>query len=186
MTKIIGLLLAILAPLAGASELLVACDIGAKASKRVEVVRDEEIADTHIYYLRQGRKIRPFFGGREASRGSSVRIACVGKKRRALVVSGEFSANALQGFALTYNPTIDRIERLDFAEKSPPAWLYLGANKSLIVIPTHGLGETNKKYLVYRHINGAKADREAVGMETLPDNDRFDVINLEQSTPAQN
>lgn len=185
MKRLFWLSLMFMLPLSDASELVLTCDIGSKTTKRVEILRDAEIGDTHIYYLRQDEKTRPFFDSPDDSRGAEVHIACVGKKRHALVVSGAFKANFLQGFVLTYNPGSGRSERLEFAEKSPPQWLYLGASKTLIVLPTYGYGETNKKYIVYRHFAGAKVDAAAFGRDGLPGVGRFEVIKLEQAAVAE-
>ncbi len=180
MKRLVGLSLMFMASLAGASELVLTCDVGTKIRRRVDIVRDSKIGDTHIYYVRQGGKTGLFFGNPDDSRGSNVHVACAGRKQHALVVSGEFTANSLQGFVLIHDPASGKIERLDFAEKSPPAWLYLGAGEALIVVPTHGFGETNRKYVVYRHAAGAKTDVEAVGSDSLPAVDRFEVIKLKQ------
>lgn len=180
-----GLILMLLAPLAGASELMLSCNVGTKVRTRVEVVRDAEIADTHIYYLRQGQETRPFFGSQEGSRGTAVRIECAGKKQHALVISGEFNSNFIQGFVIARSPANGKLERLDFAEKSPPEWLYLGSSMTLIVVPTHGYGEASKKYVVYRHAAGSQEDAQAVGVNTLPARDRFEVLRLTQSPEAR-
>ncbi|TFW29885.1 hypothetical protein [Massilia horti] len=161
-----------------AAELVTTCDIGGKISSRVDAIRDSRIADTYVYYLRQNGSVRPFFGDKDSSRGSSVQIACVGRKTRALVVTGEFTANFLQGFVLTRNPKSGVVERLDFAEKSRPAWLYLTPSETTIVVPTHGYGETNKKFIVYRHFVGSSAEPLVVPMDELPRQAGADVIKL--------
>jgi len=166
---------------AGASEPVSSCDVGAKRGKRVEVVRDSEIGDTHIYYVRQEGEVKALFGNPDDSRGSDVHIACAGQKRHALIVFGMFTSNFLQGFVLTQNPATGKIERLDFAEKNRPARLYIGARQTLIVVPTNGYGETNKKYIMYRHVAGSTTDLEPVGIDKLPPVGRFEVIQLEQS-----
>jgi hypothetical protein len=153
---------------AAAAELMISCDLGEKPSSRVDAIRDSKIADTYVYYLRQNGRVRPFFGDKDSSRGSSVQIACAGRKTRALVVTGEFTANFLQGFVLRGNPKSGGIEQLDFAEKNRPTWLYLTASETAIVIPTHGYGETNKKFVVYRHIVGSTAGPQVVPMDELP------------------
>ena len=161
-----------------AAELVKTCDVGSKAGSRVDAVRDSKIADTCVYYLRQNGSTRPFFEDRESSRGSSVQIACVGSHERALVVTGEFTANFLQGFALRRNPANGVVERLDFAEKNRPAWLYLSPSETDVVIPTHGYGETNKKFIVYRHFVGSGAEPQVIPMDELPARADAEVIEL--------
>lgn len=170
---------------AAASELVLTCDVGAKTTTRVEILRDSEIGDTHIYYVRQNGETHTFFNNPDGSRGSDVHAACVGKKHRAIVVSGAFTANFLQGFVLTRTSAIGKIERLDFAEKNPPEWLYLGADRTLIVLPTYGYGEISSKYVIYRHVSGAKTAAEPIGMDKLPAVGRFEVIKLKRSTAQE-
>jgi hypothetical protein len=161
-----------------ASELVSTCAIGTKTSKRVAILRDAPIGGTSIYYVRQDGTRRPFFGSPDNSRGSDVRIRCAGHRRHALVVTGEFTSNFLQGFVLVSNRTNGKIERLDFAEKSAPGWLYLGTSETLVVFPEQGYGETDRKYVVYRHLAGAKADLEAIGTDKLPPTAGFEVVKL--------
>ena len=161
-----------------AAETVLTCKIGPGPFQRLRVVRDSKIASTHVYYLQQGKVRTPFFGSRDNSRGSSVHAQCVGKKRRALIVSGEFTANALQGFAIANSPDSDRLERLDFAEKSRPMRVYLAAHEMVIVVATNGLGETNGKYVAYRHIAGGGEQGDVQGINELPTLPVFDVFNL--------
>lgn len=163
---------------AAAAELVTSCDVGGKASSRVDAIRDSKIADTYVYYLRQNGSVRPFFEDKDSSRGSSVQIACVGSHARALVITGEFTANFLQGFVLSRNPINGVVERLDFAEKNRPDWLYLSSTETAVVIPTHGHGETNKKYIVYRHFLGSVSEPQVVPMDELPARAGANVIEL--------
>lgn len=157
------------------AELVVKCDLGGSPSRKISVVRDAKIASTYIYYLQQGEIRTPFFGERERSRGSDVQVECAGKKRHALIASGEFTANALQGFAITNFPGADRPARLDFAEKSRPTWLYLAQHEMAVVIATLGYGDSDAKYVVYRRA-GEQDAVEAVNQ--LPDRVGFEVVKL--------
>ena len=161
-----------------AAELVKTCDVGSKADSRVDALRDSKIANTYVYYLRQNGSTHPFFEDKDRSRGSSVQIACVGSHARALVVTGEFTSNFQQGFVLSRNPVNGMVERLDFAEKNRPAWLYLSPSRTDIVIPTHGYGETNKKFIVYRHFVGSGAEPQVVPMDELPVRAGAEVIEL--------
>ena len=164
--------------MSAAAELVKTCDVGSKPGSRVEAVRDSKVADTYVYYLRQNGSTHPFFENKDSSRGSSVQIACVGSHARALVVTGEFTANFLQGFVLSRNPVNGMVERLDFAEKNRPVWLYLSASETDVVIPTHGFGETNKKFIVYRHFVGSGAEPQVIPMDELPARADAEVIEL--------
>lgn len=157
-----------------AAELVKACDVGVPLA----IVRDSKIADTHIYYLQQGGKHRPVFGDTDQSRGSDVGAQCVGKNIRALVVSGEFTANALQGFVITRPPGSSTPERLDFAEKSRPQWLYLSKREIIAVVPTSGYGETSARYVAYHHAVGQSNADRVDAIDQLPSAGGFEVINL--------
>lgn len=163
-----------------AAELVLSCKLGPGPSQSIAVVRDLKIASTHVYYLRHGKVRTPFFGSLDNSRGSLVHAECVGKKQRALIVSGEFTANALQGFVITNFPDSDRPERLDFAEKNRPIRLYLAPHEMLVVVATGGYGETDSKYVAYRHVAGRGEQGEARAINDLPSPQGFDVLNLNE------
>lgn len=152
---------------------------------RVEVIREAPIADTHVYLLRQNGKATPIFSDVDSSRGASVSAACVGRTNRALVLSGEFTANAVQGFVLTYTPASKKVARLDFAEKSRPKWLYLSKNETIVVIPTHGLGETSKKFVAYRTPAGSSDAAAGEGIDQLPKAEGYEKIDLDVATNIQ-
>lgn len=160
-----------------AAERVSVCDVGGKPASRVEVLRKNGIADSYIYSLRYSGTTHHFFDDPEKSRGLSVRIDCAGKKTRALVAFGEFTSNFLQGFVLINNRA-GHIERFDFAERSPPEWLYLGQDETIVVVPTNGYGETEKKYIAYHHHHGSKGEAGIEGIDTLPAATGFEVINL--------
>jgi len=157
------------------AELVMKCDLGGDPSRKISVVRDSKIASTYVYYLQQGKMRTPFFGDRDRSRGSDVQVECAGKRRRALIVSGEFTANALQGFAMTNFPGAEVPERLDFAEKRRPTWLYLAPQEMYVVIATFGHGDTDSKYVVYRRGAGEDA---VDSVDQLPSTDGFEVVNM--------
>lgn len=171
-------LLLLISTSAHSIELVKVCNLGTQSAQRIEVVRDAPIEATHIYYLRQNGKSVPFFGTPEQSRGSNVVAHCAGKDQHALVVSGEFTANALQGFVVTQPSGLAGLERLDFAEKNRPSWLYLSSHELMIVIASSGYGETNGKYVVYRHFT-QKAERDRVdATNVLPSPRGFEQIKL--------
>jgi hypothetical protein len=173
-----GCLYLVVATYANAAELIVTCGVGPEPMQKVGVVRDSRIASTYIYYLRQGGTNTPFFVQPDQSRGDSVLVQCVGKKRRTLVVSGEFSANALQGFVISSVAGTNKIDRLDFAEKSRPQWLYTDEHEVIVVTPTFGYGETNSKYVAYRHTIGQTDVDQADGINDLPSPDGYEVMRL--------
>ena len=175
-TAAIGLLVITQSP---AAEVVVKCKLGPLPSQQIEVIRDSEVASTYVYYLQQAGVRKPFFGTLEQSRGATVLADCVGKRIRALVVSGEFTSNAIQGFVVAFLSGQKTAARLDFAEKSRPTRLYLAPREMLVVVPTYGYGETDAKYALYRHQtgNGTSQD-EVMGINYLPPPLGFDVVRL--------
>lgn len=151
-----------------AAELVKSCILGADSSQRVSIIRDSKIASTYVYSLQQQGVRTPLFGTPEQSRGDSVKAECVGHRQRALIVSGEFTANALQGFVIAYPPSAAAPERLDFAEKMRPGWLYLGPHEIKVVFANSRYGESNANYVMYRHIFGKSDDDQSVPLEELP------------------
>ena len=72
---------------------------------------------------------------------------------RAMVFALNYGPPYLKGVALRKNPVSHAKERIYFAEKALPRWLYTSDEEMLIVIPNVGL-ETDRKYLVYRYDAG--------------------------------
>lgn len=181
-----SLILALLAlPFVAEAEVFATCDLGGGPTMRVEIIREAPLAATQVYLLRWNGKATPIFSDVDSSRGASVSAACVGRKNRALVLSGEFTANAVQGFVLTYKPANQKVARLDFAEKSRPKWLYLSKNETIVVIPTHGLGETSKKFVAYRTQTGSTDTAAREGIDQLPKAEGYEKIDLDATTKLQ-
>lgn len=162
----------------GRAEKLLTCDVGSGPTISVEVIRDLPVADTWMYSMRQNGVTTPLFMDADSSRGSSVDAACVGKKNHALVLSGEFAANARQGFVLTYRPGRDAPGRLDFAEKGRPDWLFLNSKETIVAVATNGLGETSKKYRIYRTATGLNGEPAAESVDRLPGLRGLEKVNL--------
>jgi hypothetical protein len=164
-----------------AADLVKVCDVGSTKRQRVEVLRESRVGPTYAYSIRHGGTVTPFFGDPEQSRGDPVSVRCIGKFARALIVWGEFTANAVQGFVLLYPQSGDSLERLDFAEKVPPSRLYLGRRETMVVFPTMGLGEANARYVVYRHGVGPQSRDQVEASNVLPTPTGFEIIELTQS-----
>lgn len=167
------------------AEVFAACDLGGGPTSRVEVLRESPIADTHVYLLRQNGKATPIFSDVDSSRGASASAVCVGRTNHALVLSGQFTANAVQDFVLTYKPANQKVDRLDFAEKSRPKWLFLSKNDMIVVIPTHGLGETSNKFVAYRSRKGSIDAAGGEGIVQLPKAKGYEKIDLDVATKNQ-
>lgn len=173
-----SIVFACFAPSLSAAEKVLECKLGRDGADKIAVIRDSKIASTHVYYLQQGTQCTPFFDSQEKSRGSDVQVDCVGKKMRALVVSGEFTANALQGFAITQFADRKKPERLDFAEKSRPTWLYLSPRVMSVVVVTDGHGDSDAKYVIYRHMAGNIEADSVDAVNELPPSSETEVVQL--------
>lgn len=164
---------------AAATTHVATCQLGSVPASTVKVTKRHPIFDTDIYELHYAGKTTYFFTDEEGSRGGPAKVICAGKKQRALVAYGEFTANYKQGFVLVFNHATGKIERLDFAEKAPPAWLYLSEHEAEVVLPTDGAGENGTTpYVVYRYIKGRKKQPEPEGLETPKPPAGFEVIQL--------
>lgn len=79
----------------------------------------------------------------------------------------EYGSPYLKGVAIRDNPKSHLEERIYFAEKALPRWLYLGDAEMMVVIPNAG-HESNKKNLVYKYISGKGQPEESSAMNGLP------------------
>ncbi|WP_080427498.1 hypothetical protein [Burkholderia ubonensis] len=122
--------------------------------------------DGDSLFLQTGKKIeRAFLDMPETDFiGRIVLSKCVGKT---LVFALDYGPPYLKGVAIRQNPKTHAEERIYFAEKSLPRWLYPGRQEMLVIIPNEGY-ETDKKYLVYRYIAGKGQSNESTPTDRLP------------------
>ncbi|WP_139179182.1 hypothetical protein [Lysobacter sp. yr284] len=158
------------------------CELGNARDKRAVVVTAQDAeSGAATYYLRYGGKpVQPAIRDIEHSRGLDARLSCVGRKRRAMLLFGEFGAGYPHGVVLSYNPATAAFERIDFAERALPSRIYLGERGSLVVIPTGGRGETDARYVVYRYAAGKGQDEESEATDELPATAGYTVIALDR------
>lgn len=164
-----------------ASEIVKTCLLNSASKTTVELRRDSKIDDSFIYYWRKNDEGQNFlFEDKDLSRGSEVRSYCVISELRALIISGEFSSNYLQGIVFTYNFKTHNIDKFRFAEKSRPEWIYLSKKMTLLIFSTRSHGETNKKYLIYKQINDFVDEPEIITTNHLPPTKNFKILRLHQ------
>jgi hypothetical protein len=84
-----------------------------------------------------------------------------------LVFALAYGPPYLKGEAIRSNPQSRAIERIYFAEKTLPRWLYASNTEMLLVIPNTG-NETPKKYLIYRYETGKGQPDDATATDQLP------------------
>lgn len=94
-----------------------------------------------------------------------------------LIFALNYGSPYLKGVVLRKNPLSHSIERIDFAEKSLPRWLYLGQEQMRLVIPNIG-NEVSGKFLVYDYFAGKGQSEEAGSVDVRPDTHGFKVLRL--------
>ncbi|WP_285415513.1 hypothetical protein [Pseudomonas sp. efr-133-TYG-5] len=94
-----------------------------------------------------------------------------------LIYAMNYGSPYLKGAALRKNPESGTLERIDFAEKALPVFLYLNARNMRLVIPNEGY-EIPEKFIVYDYITPKGQSEEPKGMNTAPDEKGFKVIDL--------
>jgi hypothetical protein len=135
---------------------------GAHATLKAESHGD----DGDALFVDEGGKTQPAFLDMPDTQfvGNVVLARCVGG---ALVFALEYGPPYLKGVAIRRNPQTHADERIYFAEKALPKWLYLSKQEMLVVIPNEG-HETDKKYLVYQYVSGKGQPGESTATDQLP------------------
>ncbi|MFJ7281611.1 hypothetical protein [Pseudomonas sp. NPDC099000] len=94
-----------------------------------------------------------------------------------LIFVMDYGSPYLKGVVLRKNPVSHSIERIDFAEKALPRYLYLGQQQMRLVIPNIG-NEVSTKFLVYDYVSGKGQPDEAAGSDVVPNGRGFKVVRL--------
>ncbi|KVR05484.1 hypothetical protein WK09_27280 [Burkholderia ubonensis] len=133
---------------------------------RVTLKAESHGDDGDALFVDEGGKTQPAFLDMPDTEfvGDVALARCVGG---ALVFALEYGPPYLKGVAIRRNPLTHRDERICFAEKALPKWLYLGSQEMLVVIPNLG-HETDKKYLVYHYVAGRGQPNESTATDKLP------------------
>ncbi|MBK5529282.1 hypothetical protein JFT91_17625 [Pseudomonas sp. TH08] len=94
-----------------------------------------------------------------------------------LIFALNYGSPYTKGVVLRKNPASGVLERIDFAEKALPRFLYLSTGQMRLVIPNEGY-EVPEKYLVYDSFARKGQPDELQGFDVLPDQRQFTVIDL--------
>lgn len=134
-------------------DLLMSCALGNAHDQVVDVLATDREGDTLTVTLRPGRLGRPspLFPSEELddSRGTSIRVQCVGKTENVLVITGEFYGSGYpRGLVLRYNG--GKLQRLEFAEHSLPRFIYLGSRDMRLYVSQAYPGR-QRGWTVYRY-----------------------------------
>ncbi len=147
-------------------EKVISCQLGSK--QFATLFRGHRIADTYVYSLQQeNNQSLLLYDNEDESRGMDVKAECVGKDEPLWVVSGEFFSNYFQGLVLRYNANYEQWERINFAERARPVFIYVSNRAMSVVIPNQG-NETDKKYLIYSYVSGKGQTEEITAVNVLP------------------
>lgn len=106
--------------------------------------------------------------------GSLVMAHC---QAGALVFAMNYGPPYLKGVVIRRQVGSARLERIDFAEKALPRWLYLGHTGMQLVLPNQG-NELAGKLIVYRFDLASGQTEAAQGSNAPPSRRGYQVIRL--------
>ena len=154
--RLVGLVLLVCSSVAAAQTTLASCRLGKNQHETVSVVAGQPIADSQVISLKIGPDAppHPIFGGEnDASRGSKVKIRCVGKEEKVLLLVGEFLGSGYpRGIAVRFHER--RIEQIEFAEPGLPAFVDLTPSEMRLAFSRHG-PEIAAQFVIYTYVTGA-------------------------------
>lgn len=129
--------------------------------------------DGNRFFLRMDGKIGKAFTDMPETDfvGTIALSTCVD---HVLVFAISYGPPYLKGVAVRQNPVSHATERIDFAEKSLPQWLYVSPAEMQLVIPNIG-NEVSSKYLVYGFTAANGQANEASARDALPETSGFKV-----------
>jgi hypothetical protein len=94
-----------------------------------------------------------------------------------LVFALNYGSPYSKGVVLRKNPISHSLERIDFAEKALPTYLYLGQKQMRLVFPNIG-NEVSTRFLIYDYLSGKGQSEEANGSDIVPVKRGFEVVRL--------
>ena len=154
---------------------LLACHLG--GGNKVTLISESHGLDGQALFLKvNGSTEKAFQDFPDTNFVGNVALSkCVGN---ILVYVLNYGTPYLKGAIVRFNPDTSRIEKTNFAEKSLPAWIYVGAHGNLVIIPTQGYGETDKKYVIYRFVAGIGQNEQPEFSNNLPSAEGYRVIRI--------
>jgi hypothetical protein len=106
--------------------------------------------------------------------GAVVMAKCASSS---LIFALNYGSSYSKGVVLRKNPISHSIERIDFAEKALPTYLYLGQKQMRLVFPNIG-NEVSTRFLIYDYFSGKVQNSEANGSDIVPAKRGLEVIRL--------
>lgn len=139
---------------------------------RISLLAEPRLEGNRLFLRMDGKIGRAFSDMPESDFVGAIALsACV---NHVLVFAISYGPPYLKGVAIRHNPLSHVTERIDFAEKALPQWLYLSPTAMQLVIPNIG-NEVSSKYLVYGFSVEKGQASEASARDTLPDESGFKV-----------
>jgi len=167
--RLVGLMLFVCSGVVAAQTTVAMCRLGKKQHETVSVIAAQPIADSEVISLKMESEAQPhlIFGGEnDASRGSKVKIRCVGKEEKILLLVGEFLGSGYpRGFAVRFHE--GRLEQIEFAEPGLPAFVDLTSSEMRLVFSRHG-PEIASQFAVYTYVSGAGAAPDVKEAQRVP------------------
>lgn len=153
--RLVGLVLLACYSVAAAQSPVATCRLGKKQHDTVSVVAGQPIADSRVISLKIESEAQPhlvFGGENDASRGSKIKIRCVGKEEKILLLVGEFLGSGYsRGIAVRFHQ--GRIEQIEFAEPGLPAFVDLTSSEMRLAFSHHG-PEIASQFVIYTYVSG--------------------------------
>lgn len=145
-------------------KLVRACQLD--GGSRVALLAEPAVDGSRFHLKIDGRTEKAFTDMPDADFVGTVALAtCVD---HSLVFAISYGPPYLKGVVVRKNPENRRIERIDFAEKALPRWLYVNSKEMRLVIPNIGY-EVPSRYLVYQYSAADGQPTEPLASDTLPD-----------------
>lgn len=140
------------------------------------LLRSTSSLDGKLLFLELDGRLEPAFSDMPTSDfvGELKMAVC---KSKVLVFALSFGSPYLKGVVIRRRSSDKQPQRIDFAEKALPQWLYLGPGGMRLVLPNQG-NELSTRFVVYRYdVQGGQPD-EATGANKLPNEPGFRLLTL--------
>ncbi len=106
--------------------------------------------------------------------GAIVLAACID---HSLIFAINYGSPYLKGAVIRKNPVSHRLERINFAEKALPRWLYVNSQEMQLIIPNIGY-EVQSKYIVYQFSTPDGQATEPLTSDTPPSRRGFKKLTI--------
>lgn len=161
---------------------ILTCALGKEHQQSVEVFAGQRIYDTYIIYIKNNTKktLQPIFPGDiNDSRGSLLLVHCAGHHEKILIIQGEFFGSGYpKGIVLRNNG--GKYERIDFAERAFPEWIYLSQQEMKVFIPNTPTHQ-RKKFTIYHFQSTTGQTNNIEYVDELPSAAHYDAIHIQFS-----